>query len=141
MQIDGATAVAIFALIVTIAVAIISSLSGYATKTRDTEINRRLFECERELRGTKDAIHKDEVETVRLQGEVALVKQAHDGFERDVAEIKNNMVTKGELKSSIEGLSRRLDDLVTAIRSGSSVGRYSSSSSQQSVPSAPLARK
>ena len=114
-----------------------------AQAARDREIDRRLEALEREANRRLDALerttaeavarlHLDELETVKLQGDQALIKQSHDHVQEDIAEIKDRMATREDTVA----IGRRIDDLANLLRMRTPTppSRYATPGSDPHVP-------
>jgi hypothetical protein len=132
-QIDIATVISVFAIVASLGSAAYFGVSRYAQHTRDSEVNRRLLQAETNIMEMIKSVHSDELETVRLQGKLALVEQHHTSLETDLDEIKKLIVPRTEWETSQRNLTGKIDDLTREVRSRVG-GRYSTTSSDPAVP-------
>ena len=135
-------------LIATLAITIILALRKESVSAKDQAAERRLASLEAgsqqlralidsvssshaaQMASTKDLLHADQLETVRLQGNVRALEAQHHGFVRDLSEIKTSMVHREEWEAGNAGLHKRFDDLWALIQKlpgarSSSSGAYS----------------
>jgi hypothetical protein len=117
---------ALLGILISVGLTVYMSLQKYATTTRDGEINRRLSLVEQGLTNHEQRLHTDELATVKLGGDVALVKQAHDTFDDTIAKIEAAMVPRTEWESRMAGLERQLQQILAELRARGS-GRYAQS--------------
>lgn len=68
-----------------------------------------------EVRKLAERVHQDELATARLQGDVNLVKQNHEGLEADLAEIKKQMITKVEFEAKMANQDRMLNLILSRV--------------------------
>ena len=115
-QVDVSTVVAILSLVLSLGLTVVMALRMDATQARDSENSRRMGNLEQGFQNLNQMVHADQLETAKLHGDVRLINQKHDGFERDVREIRDNMVTRGEWEAGMNSLVARFDDFAKLLR-------------------------
>lgn len=114
MQLDVSTVVALLAIVVSAGTTIVLAIRGYSVSTRDAEVNRRIAALEQQQQFLTNQLHDDQMETVRLQGEVALVKQQHGHFERSVdslGRLIEDVPRREEWENRMAGIEAQLANL------------------------------
>ena len=144
MQVDGATVMAIVSLVASIGMGLLMAFRKEAASSKDerekeakAEVERRLRVVEEENRVLKNMVHEDALATEKLRGQVGVIDAKHNGFDRDISEIKEQMVRRTEFEQLAKQLEGRFDDVMNFLRQGGSrspfPGRYPSGSTP-SVP-------
>jgi predicted RNase H-like nuclease (RuvC/YqgF family) len=123
VSVDASVVISAIAIAVSVVLAVIMALSRYAVGTKDTETNRRFNEMQAQITAEAgkvyqqgERLHRDELETSRLQGEVNLSRAHHEGLEKKVDALHEDMVPRGEWESQMENLNKRLDQLFDEVR-------------------------
>jgi hypothetical protein len=112
----------------------------YAVAQRDKEVDRRLDNGEQkvsigevDIKKLVENLHADEIKTVKLEGDLNFLRHAHDGFDRQLGEIRENIVTRQEWESRMSAIEKQLHQILAQLqpRYGGS-GRYGDSGHEQS---------
>jgi len=107
----------------------------YAIDQRDREVDRRLKDREElskshdlDLKAVSDRLRQEEMKSIRIEGDLKLQSQAHNGLNEDMNAIKTNMVSRQEFEQRMASLERMiqqvLNQMTTQSRYSSSSGRY-----------------
>lgn len=64
----------------------------------------------------REALHKDELTTMQIQGEIARVKDNHDALSSDVEEIKRTMVTKDLFEQAISAVKAHIQQVLSFLQ-------------------------
>jgi hypothetical protein len=105
----------------------------YAIDQRDKEVDRRLKDREdlskehdSDLKVVSERLRQEEMKSIRLEGDLKLQSQAHNGLTDDMDSIKNNMVSRQEWESRMASVERTLQQILAQITSSRSSGGYRS---------------
>lgn len=108
--------VSVFGFIVTAAVTIYVWLAKYVIQQKEQELQRRFHETNNKVMALEGllakeidkieklqtALTEDEKQTIRLEGHMKLLQADHEGFQADVQEIRERMVTKDEFRQLLD---------------------------------------
>jgi DNA repair exonuclease SbcCD ATPase subunit len=112
MQVDLSTVLGLAASAASIIVGAWLAIIRYAIAQREREIERRLDDCRDETRKLSDRLHAEEKATIRQDGDVKLVRGAHENLAADIEEIKRTMATKTDTSN----LDRHIQEILTELR-------------------------
>lgn len=135
---DASVVVSVIAVVVALFTTVMAGLTRYAVAQRDKDVDRRLLVLEASTAVLLTAQHATDLAVRGLNGDMALVRQSHQGFDGDIRQIKESMITRSEWETWREALDKRFDDLVSAVRGAlrPQPGRYASPGSDPMVPAA-----
>ncbi len=152
MQIDISTVVAGASAILGVACAIVVAIGRFAmtsheeaAKNREADLVRRISELEKsddtvaqatskKLDELKDALHREELATVRIDGELKLQSRNHDTAQRTLDAMVDAMVRRDEFDTRMDRVERKIDGIFAVRNPGSYSARLSPSSGTQSPP-------
>lgn len=91
--------------------------------TRANETKRAFDAQTKELDATKEkcahletSLNKVALELVKLEGELKLVNQVHNTLQKDVEEIKDQMLTRAEFEPRMSSLEKSIATLINEVR-------------------------
>lgn len=148
MQVDASALLSIVATIATAVLAGYFALTRYALSTKEKELEHRIEAAatdaaeaiksviaEQAARVAQlERFHEKEQRVTRLEGDLALVRQAAGTLGEDVREIKDSMVPRHEWEANAERVDRQLESILVELRRSP---RYASSSTHSASPSVP----
>ena len=139
MQIDVSTVLTVAATLLTAGVGLYVTLLKYALGQKEKHDEQRhdglRAKIEREVEArqavdrqvaddqkrTIERLHQDELATIKLQGELAMLRQSQEIHAKSFDDLEGKVVTKQEFEARMDGLEKALDRLVTSVQQS---GRY-----------------
>jgi hypothetical protein len=138
----AAVATALLSGVLTIIFGILLFTLKYAIAQRDQEVNRRLGEREsqsnehsNDVKAVLERLRLEELKTVKMEGDLKLTNQAHDGLNNDIDDIKKTMITRQEFELRMTAIERMLQQILSQLQPSTrySQGRFPSPASDPSI--------
>lgn len=129
----AAIATGILSGILTVIFGILLFTLKYAIAQRDKEVDRRLDQREsqsndhsNDLKAALERLRLEELKTVKMEGELKLTNQAHDGLNNDIEDIKKTMITSQVFEPRMTAIERMLQQILSQLQPSTrySQGRY-----------------